>query len=44
VDEARKLGMSEDAIADYLFVEWITSTEHERLLNTLGVKSINGST
>jgi hypothetical protein len=44
VDEARKLGMSEDAIADYIYVEWITSVEHERLLKTLGVKSNNGST
>ena len=41
VDEARKIGMSEDAIADYLYVEWITTNEHGRLLKTLGVRSQN---
>jgi len=41
VDEARKIGMSEDAIADYLYVEWITTIEHERLLKALGVRSRN---
>ena len=41
VDEARKIGMSEDAIADYLYVEWITTKEHQRLLKVLGVRSPN---
>ncbi|MGO9643481.1 MAG: hypothetical protein ACLPY5_01900, partial [Candidatus Bathyarchaeia archaeon] len=41
VDEARKMGMSEDAIADYLYVEWITTKEHQRLLKALGIKSRN---
>ena len=41
VDEARKIGMSEDAIADYLYVEWITTNEHGRLLKALGVRSQN---
>jgi len=41
VDEARKMGMSEDAIADYLYVEWITTKEHQRLLKALGVQSQN---
>jgi hypothetical protein len=37
VKEARKLGMADDAIAEYLYVEWITRKEHARLLKTLGV-------
>ena len=41
VEEARKMGMSEDAIADYLYVEWITTKEHQRLLKALGVHSQN---
>ena len=41
VAEARKMGMSEGAIADYLYVEWITTKEHQRLLKTLGVHSQN---
>ncbi len=39
VEEARKIGMSDDAIADYLYVEWVTRKEHARLLKTLGVES-----
>jgi len=39
VDEARKIGMTEETIADYLYVEWITTKEHERLMKTLGVRS-----
>ncbi len=38
VEEARKLGMSDEAIAEYLYVEWITRTDHRRLLKTLGVQ------
>jgi hypothetical protein len=39
VEEGRKMGMSEEAIAQYLYVEWITKKEHARLLKTLGVKA-----
>ena len=38
VEEARKIGMIESALADYLYVEWTTRAEHRRLLKTLGVK------
>lgn len=38
VEEARKIGLTESAIADYLYVEWITKVEHRRLLRTLGVQ------
>lgn len=38
VEEGRKLGMSEEAIAEYLYVEWITEADHARLLKTLRVK------
>jgi hypothetical protein len=38
VEEARKIGMSESAIAEYLYVEWITKEDHARLLETLRVK------
>jgi hypothetical protein len=37
VEEARRIGMSDDALKDYLYVEWITRKEHERLLKALGV-------
>jgi hypothetical protein len=38
VEEGRKIGMDDDAIAEYLYVEWITRKEHARLLRTLGVR------
>jgi len=38
VEEARKIGMSEAAIAEYLYVEWISRADHARLLKTLTVK------
>jgi len=38
VEEGRKLGMSERALAEYLYVEWITAADHRRLLKTLRVK------
>jgi hypothetical protein len=38
VEEGRKIGMSEEAIAEYLHVEWITKADHLRLLRTLRVK------
>jgi hypothetical protein len=37
VEEGRNIGMDEDAIAEYLYVEWVTRKEHARLLKTLGV-------
>jgi hypothetical protein len=37
VEEGRKIGMPEDEIAEYLYVEWITRKDHARLLKTLGV-------
>lgn len=39
VREARRLGMSDREIADYLRVEWTSRTEHERLCRRLGVNS-----
>jgi hypothetical protein len=39
VAEARKIGMADDAIVEYLYVEWITRKEHARLLRTLGILS-----
>lgn len=36
-EEGRRIGMTDDAIADYLYVEWITKEEYGRLLRTLGV-------
>lgn len=39
VREARRLGMSDRQIADYLRVEWTSREEHERLCKHLGVKS-----
>ena len=39
VEEGRKMGMSEEEIAQYLYVEWITEKDHAKLLKTLGVKA-----
>jgi len=38
VEEGRRIGMSERAIAEYLYVEWITKADHARLLKSLHVK------
>jgi hypothetical protein len=38
LDEARKIGMTEKEIEDYLYVEWISKKEHQKLAETLGVK------
>ena len=38
VEVARKLGMSDREIADYLRVEWTSREEHERLCRRLGVR------
>jgi len=40
LDEARRIGMTEEEIEDYLYVEWISKKEHKKLAETLGV---NGS-
>jgi len=37
VDEARRLGLSDEKIFDYLQVEWISTRQHERLARKLGV-------
>ncbi|MDQ5985045.1 MAG: hypothetical protein CSYNP_00749 [Syntrophus sp. SKADARSKE-3] len=37
VDEARRTGMDEKHIADYLRVSWITPEEHKRLARRLNV-------
>jgi hypothetical protein len=37
VQEARRIGLNDDAIAHYLRVTWITPEEHKRLLGRLGV-------
>ena len=39
VEEGRRIGMSEEAITEYLYVEWITESDHARLLKILRVKS-----
>jgi len=39
VREARRLGMTERDIADYLRVEWTSRADHERLCRRLGVNS-----
>ncbi|MDA4128598.1 MAG: hypothetical protein OK422_03990 [Thaumarchaeota archaeon] len=37
VGEARRIGMSEDEIVDYLKVEWVSKKEFGRMLTNLGV-------
>ncbi|MGI0061877.1 MAG: hypothetical protein ACREBA_05435 [Nitrosotalea sp.] len=37
VEEARRLGMNEAEIFDYLHVEWISGDEHKRLASRVGV-------
>mgnify|MGYP001147208301 FL=1 len=37
LDEARKIGMTDEEIEDYLYVEWITKKEHKRLARMLGI-------
>jgi predicted nucleotidyltransferase len=37
VEEARKLGMSDSEIFDYLHVEWISPDEHKRLASRVGI-------
>jgi len=38
VQEARRLGLREEKIVDYLKVEWVTDEEFRRLLDTLELK------
>lgn len=38
VHEARRLGMSDGEISDYLRVEWTSREDHERLCKRLGVR------
>ena len=37
VEEARRLGMNDNEIFDYLHVEWISREEHKRLASRVGV-------
>lgn len=37
VEEARRLGMDDSEIFDYLHVEWISGDEHKRLASRVGV-------
>jgi hypothetical protein len=37
VEEARRLGLSDDFIREYLKVDWITEEQHQRLLKALGL-------
>jgi len=37
VQEARRIGLDDDAIADYLRVAWITPEDHRRLARSLNV-------
>jgi hypothetical protein len=37
VQEARRIGLNDDAISNYLRVAWITPEEHQRLARRLGV-------
>ena len=40
VDEARRLGVSDSFLRDYLKVEWISAEEHRELLAQLGVPAV----
>jgi hypothetical protein len=37
VEEARRLGMKDKEIFDYLHVEWISEAEHKRLASRMGI-------
>jgi len=37
VEEARRLGMTDDEIFEYLHVDWISNEEHKRLASKVGV-------
>ena len=38
VEEARRLGKGDDWIFDYLHVEWVSKSEHERLAKACGLE------
>ena len=38
VQEARRLGMNDSEIFDYLHVEWISHDEHKRLASRVGIR------
>jgi hypothetical protein len=38
VDEGRNIGMTDDTLAHYLYVEWVNEVEFTRLLKTLRVR------
>ena len=38
VQEGRRLGMSEDDLVDFLYVEWVNHEDHRELCEALGVK------
>lgn len=38
VQEAKRLGMKDDEIYDYLHVDWITKEEHDRLAASVGIQ------
>ncbi len=42
VEEGRRLGMTDEEIARYLYVEWISGKEFARMLETLGVTPSRG--
>jgi hypothetical protein len=39
VDEARRLGLTEDEVVDYLKVEWVSQEDFKRFLKNLNVKT-----
>jgi hypothetical protein len=39
VDEARRIGLTEDELMEYLKVEWVSEADFQRFLVTLGVKA-----
>ena len=41
VKEARRLGMSEQQVAEYLAVEWIPKKDFERFLKNVGVRDLS---
>lgn len=43
LDEARRIGMTEEEFEEYLHVEWISKKEHKKLAKTLGVNGARRS-
>lgn len=44
VTEARRIGMTEEEIVDYLRVEWVSEVDFKRMLKTLGVAQAKSKT